>query len=109
MTASRAVLTRASVWCAQRELIFDKYHQSLYNTVVHLLAPGQSAAAEQAAWAAWNLISEVICVSARVRGVVCIAQLLVETRPRRVVSGGLRTLGVSRTWGVSPLRQSERH
>jgi hypothetical protein len=62
VTASRAVLTRASVWCAQRELIFDKYHQSLYNTVVHLLAPGQSAAAEQAAWAAWNLISEVICV-----------------------------------------------
>ena len=50
-----------------------------------------------------------LCVSARVRGVICIAQLLVETRPRRVVSGGLRTLGVSRTWGVSPLRQSERH
>ena len=45
---------------ALQQLVFDQYHQSLYSTVLHLLAPGQSAAAEQAATAAWELIKEVI-------------------------------------------------
>ncbi len=79
---------------AEQQLVFDQYHQSLYTTVLNLLAPGQSAAAEQAAAAAWELIKDVIdpnhIIAQRWRMRIAVHTTPIKHRIKKVCEHGRR-------------------